>query len=85
MERVLGDKPHRALSLDVAGRDGMLQLVHLLAQLRALGVPSSPHRWFAHRTLADSGLDRLLDDYRKAETPPPATWRVNPARAEPWR
>ncbi|MFF9983438.1 SDR family NAD(P)-dependent oxidoreductase [Streptomyces erythrochromogenes] len=48
--RILGDRPHTAVPLDVPGEDGLVRLVTALAELAAAGVPVAPEALFRGRT-----------------------------------
>ncbi|WP_142214880.1 type I polyketide synthase [Streptomyces sp. SLBN-118] len=48
--RILGDRPHTAVPLDVAGEHGVTRLVTALAELAAAGVPFDPEPLFRGRT-----------------------------------
>ncbi|MFJ7777459.1 SDR family NAD(P)-dependent oxidoreductase [Streptomyces yangpuensis] len=48
--RILGDRPHTAVPLDVPGEHGLLRLVTALAELAVAGVPVAPEALFRGRT-----------------------------------
>ncbi|MFZ3492773.1 beta-ketoacyl synthase N-terminal-like domain-containing protein [Streptomyces sp. 5.8] len=48
--RILGDRPHTVVPLDVPGEHGLLRLVTALAELAAAGVPVAPEALFRGRT-----------------------------------
>ncbi|NUK00140.1 acyltransferase domain-containing protein, partial [Streptomyces lunaelactis] len=48
--RILGDRPHTAVPLDVRGEHGLTRLVTALAELAAAGVPIDPDALFKGRT-----------------------------------
>ncbi|MEV7586298.1 SDR family NAD(P)-dependent oxidoreductase [Streptomyces erythrochromogenes] len=48
--RILGERPHTAVPLDVPGEDGLVRLVTALAELTAAGVPVDPDALFRGRT-----------------------------------
>lgn len=48
--RILGDRPHAVVPLDVPGEHGLLRLVTALAELAAAGVPVAPEALFRGRT-----------------------------------
>ncbi|MFE9561505.1 SDR family NAD(P)-dependent oxidoreductase [Streptomyces sp. NPDC006487] len=48
--RILGDRPHTVVPLDVPGEHGLLRLVTALAELAAAGVPVEPEALFRGRT-----------------------------------
>ncbi|MDQ0945571.1 SDR family NAD(P)-dependent oxidoreductase [Streptomyces sp. V1I1] len=64
--RILGDRPHTAVPLDVPGEHGLSRLVTMLAELAAAGVPFDPEPLFRGRTAA-----------LPAETPRRAGWLVD--------
>ncbi|MFJ5810428.1 SDR family NAD(P)-dependent oxidoreductase [Streptomyces sp. NPDC093093] len=48
--RILGDRPHTVVPLDVPGEHGLVRLVTALAELAAAGVPIAPETLFRGRT-----------------------------------
>ncbi|MDK9498163.1 SDR family NAD(P)-dependent oxidoreductase [Streptomyces katrae] len=48
--RILGERPHTAVPLDVPGEHGLARLVTALAELAAAGVPVEPEALFRGRT-----------------------------------
>ncbi|MFE7093770.1 SDR family NAD(P)-dependent oxidoreductase [Streptomyces erythrochromogenes] len=48
--RILGERPHTAVPLDVPGEDGLVRLVTALAELTAAGVAVDPEALFRGRT-----------------------------------
>ncbi|WP_406397814.1 SDR family NAD(P)-dependent oxidoreductase [Streptomyces sp. NBC_00879] len=48
--RILGDRPHAAVPLDIAGEHGVTRLVTALAELAAAGVPFDPEPLFRGRS-----------------------------------
>ncbi|MFE3604818.1 SDR family NAD(P)-dependent oxidoreductase [Streptomyces goshikiensis] len=50
VSRVLGDRPHVVVPLDVPGTHGLVRLVTALAELVAAGVPIAPEALFRGRT-----------------------------------
>ncbi|MFE9798240.1 SDR family NAD(P)-dependent oxidoreductase [Streptomyces goshikiensis] len=52
VSRVLGDRPHSVVPLDVPGTHGLVRLVTALAELVAAGVPIAPEALFRGRTAA---------------------------------
>ncbi|TDC55606.1 acyltransferase domain-containing protein, partial [Actinomadura sp. KC345] len=64
--KILGDRPHTAVSCDAPGENGLTRLLHALAELAAAGVPVDPLPLFAGR------------DARPLTVPEPAPgWLVN--------
>ncbi len=84
IDRILGDRPHLALGVDVPGRPGWLQLGHCLAQLFTQGVPVQFQAWFKGRGLKDASVAEVLAQARAKANPGPLIWRINGGRAEPW-
>ena len=80
--RILGARPHAAVSLDGAG-GGIVGLLHALAAIMVHGVQTDLSRLFAGRELA---LVDLGDWGREPERPVghrPETWLLNGTRARP--
>ncbi len=50
--RILGERPHTAVALDVPGEPGLARLPQVLARLAAAGVPVDPEALFRGRTRA---------------------------------
>ncbi|WP_407288629.1 SDR family NAD(P)-dependent oxidoreductase [Streptomyces sp. BP-8] len=50
--RILGERPHTAVALDVPGEPGLARLPRVLARLAAAGVPVDPEALFRGRTRA---------------------------------
>ncbi|MGW1378754.1 SDR family NAD(P)-dependent oxidoreductase [Streptomyces sp. NPDC002446] len=48
--RILGERPHTAVALDVPGESGLARLPHVLGRLAAAGVPVDPDALFRGRT-----------------------------------
>ncbi len=80
--RILQGKPHLAVAMDVAGRDGLEQLAHALGQLFAYGAPLRLDRLFAPRQIPSLDLSRLAE-YRGEVRYSPSTWLVNGVRSRP--
>jgi acyl transferase domain-containing protein/NAD(P)H-dependent flavin oxidoreductase YrpB (nitropropane dioxygenase family)/NAD(P)-dependent dehydrogenase (short-subunit alcohol dehydrogenase family) len=59
---ILKDKPHVAINMDLAGRPGLLHLVHSLGQLAVSGVHFFAQKLFEGRTTMRLSLDRLVAD-----------------------
>lgn len=89
--RILGDRPHTVVPLDVPGEHGLVRLVTALAELAAAGVPVEPEALFRGRTrrlperapgrpgwLVDGHLVRTADGVPVAGGLRPAR-RVEPA------
>jgi malonyl CoA-acyl carrier protein transacylase len=82
VERTLAGRPFLAVNMDQPGRNGLLHLVHALAQLASAGVNMDLRRLFEGRIERTLDLGRLVEQTKPA--PPSATtWKVNGARAVP--
>ncbi|MDF1563271.1 MAG: SDR family NAD(P)-dependent oxidoreductase [Deltaproteobacteria bacterium] len=77
--KILGDRPHLAVSLEQPGRDGLTGLLHTLGRLAAAGVAFDPAPLFAGRE------GRPLDLESPAALTSPAAWKVDGHRAVPRR
>jgi len=84
VERILSNKTHTVLSLDAKGRSGWLQLGHLLAQTRNLGLSVNLKSWFKNRRLATISTDEVFKGAEAYANPSPIIWRVNGGKASPW-
>ncbi len=82
--RILRGEPHTAIPLDAAGRDGCLQLAHLLAQCTALGLAVNVDAWFAKRRLPALGVAKLCARVRGEQIRKPTDWLVNGGQSRPW-
>ncbi|MGE7384800.1 SDR family NAD(P)-dependent oxidoreductase [Streptomyces sp. NPDC004126] len=93
--RILGERPHTVVPLDVPGEHGLARLVAALAELVAAGVPVEPEALFRGRTrrlperapgrpgwLVDGHLVRTADGEPVAGGLRPARRVELPARAE---
>lgn len=81
-ERCLEGRDVTLVTLDPAGRHGLLSLVHGLAQLHAAGIA------FSHARLFEERVEKQLDVHRLVEQTKPAplpltTWMVNGSEAIP--
>lgn len=81
-KKILHERPHTAVAMDVAGRDGLEQLMHALAQVAVHGVPLELDELFKHRCLKPWSLAQLARQ-RPDEQMSPSTWLVNGARSRP--
>lgn len=79
---ILGNRTHVALPLDVPGRHGVVQLLHVLARLVATGVRLDLSRLFNGRDVTPLTLASLLQETREQPLPPTA-WLVNGGHARP--
>ncbi len=89
VKQTLGDRPHAALATDLKGRDGLIQLQQVLAQLLISGAEPNLDRLYHGR--CDTAFALVdLDRETGAKELPPNTWLVNGVRArlatepEPW-
>lgn len=80
--QTLGDRPHLAAASDNKGRDGLVQLCHLLGQLLSHGVPADLDRLFSRRDVAPFDLSTLSKQTGQPELPRSA-WVVNSVRSKP--
>lgn len=83
VSRILPNKPHTALSLDAAGREGWTQLGHLLSQCVALGLPVDLTPWYEGRALRQMSVADFCDYARSLANPKRSDWIVGPAKSEP--
>ncbi|NTV11935.1 MAG: ACP S-malonyltransferase, partial [Zoogloea sp.] len=84
VDRILGERSHAALGMDVAGRSGWLQLAHVLGQLYSLGLPVDFGTWFKGRGYEEQPVAEVFSRARARAVPGPMIWRVNGGRALPW-
>ncbi len=80
--QTLGDRPHLAAASDSKGRDGLVQLCHLLGQLLVHGVAANLDHLFASRDVAPFELSALTKQTGQPELPRGA-WVVNSVRSKP--
>ncbi|MEM9660118.1 MAG: ACP S-malonyltransferase, partial [Planctomycetota bacterium] len=78
--RILGDKQHLAIAIDVPGRDGLLQLAHALGRLFTEGMPLRLEKLFAPRHIPALDLSRV-NDRNGGLSHSPSTWLVNGVRS----
>nr|MBA3947194.1 SDR family NAD(P)-dependent oxidoreductase [Herpetosiphonaceae bacterium] len=83
VRQILDGRPHVAVATDVAGRSGLTQLLHALAQLAAQGTTLDLKRLFKGRiTRSKLNVTRLVE-----ETTPkplaPTTWFINGGYSRP--
>lgn len=84
VDRILGDLPHTALGVEVAGRGGWVQLAHVFGQLYALGLPVDFARWFKGRGYPALSVAEVFARASARANPGKMIWRVNGARAVSW-
>ncbi len=77
-----GDAP-TILTLDAAGRDGVTQFAHLLAQASVLGLSVDLRSWFSARGLREIGTETCVSDAKAAAKPKLAEWVISVAGAKP--
>ena len=82
VQTILAGRACAAVTANQSGRSGFIELVHLLGQLAAQGVPVKPQQLFARRK------GELLDFAALAKTGgknqyPPGTWLLNGAWVRP--
>ncbi len=81
-EQIIGERPHIAVSIDRAGRDGLVQFHHTLALLACHGVSINLDRLYQGRVVRKLNLAAIVEE--TSDQPPPATtWLVNGGRARP--
>jgi acyl transferase domain-containing protein/NAD(P)H-dependent flavin oxidoreductase YrpB (nitropropane dioxygenase family)/NAD(P)-dependent dehydrogenase (short-subunit alcohol dehydrogenase family) len=78
--QTLRDRPHLAVPTDAKGRPGLVQLLHLLAQLVVHGVEVQSSRLFQGRGVRPIDLAGLSPDTGKPRYTP-TTWLVNSVRS----
>jgi acyl transferase domain-containing protein/NAD(P)H-dependent flavin oxidoreductase YrpB (nitropropane dioxygenase family) len=79
---ILAGKPHVAINFDQAGRPGLVQFAHALAQLAVAGVPFFAWPLFAGRVTRHLKLATLAADAAKPAFGP-TTWVVTNGQAVP--
>ncbi len=82
VQQILDGRPRAAVAVDVAGRSGIVQLLHALAVLAAHGVPVRLGRLFEGRSARRLDPGRLLEDTREAPLSS-TTWMVTGGRVRP--
>ncbi len=82
VERTLAGRSFKAVHVDQAGRNGVTQLLHALAQLSVVGVKMDLRPLFERRCEATANVSQLMEQAKPA-LPSPTTWKVNGARAVP--
>ena len=83
VKRILGNKPHRVLSLDTPGLSSTEQAAHFLAQLHACGLPVDLSFWFASDAEKGKSLEKICIDAEQEARPPQMTWRIKNGKAFP--
>jgi acyl transferase domain-containing protein/NAD(P)H-dependent flavin oxidoreductase YrpB (nitropropane dioxygenase family)/NAD(P)-dependent dehydrogenase (short-subunit alcohol dehydrogenase family)/acyl carrier protein len=80
--QTLAGKPHLAVASDLKGRPGLVQLLHLLGQLLAAGIPVQMDRLFNDR-LPQTTEGTKREEAREPGRLSPSTWLVNSTRVRP--
>jgi acyl transferase domain-containing protein len=81
--QILAGRPHLAVTGDVKGRPGLVQLQHLLAQLLTEGLPLRLDRLYQNRQCKALDLANLDQETGQVKHSP-TTWLVNSVRVRPW-
>ncbi len=81
--RILEGTSPTILTLDAAGRDGVTQFAHLLAQASVLGLNVDLRPWFTARGLQDGGTETFLSRAKAEAKPKLAEWVISVAGAKP--
>jgi acyl transferase domain-containing protein/NAD(P)H-dependent flavin oxidoreductase YrpB (nitropropane dioxygenase family)/NAD(P)-dependent dehydrogenase (short-subunit alcohol dehydrogenase family) len=82
VESILGNRPHLAVASDVAGRPGLVSLLHALARLVVAGVPVRLDSLTRGRSSGRIDL-AALPKGDGSPAPSPSCWVVNGSRARP--
>lgn len=82
VDKILGDKPYRAIVANQEGSSGLTQLQHLLGELAAHGVPVTVNKLYEGRALKKIDL-KTFAGKTDHEQLSPTTWLVNGSRAIP--
>lgn len=80
-QQILAEKDALAVAVDVAGRNGLVQLLHAVAQLVVHGVPCELQALFRGRISRELDPTRLEQEIGTAIGP--TTWFVNGGQARP--
>jgi NAD(P)-dependent dehydrogenase (short-subunit alcohol dehydrogenase family) len=80
-KKILKDRPFIAVPTDIAGQEGLPQLLRAFGQLLVNGIPLSLDRLFDGRMIKSLNLDE--PGHEKAEALSAATWLVNGSMARP--
>ena len=83
VQNILGDVPHAAVPISVSGHSGWLQLHHLLAKVKSMGVPVDLQPCFDGRGLLPLSIEDLFKKTREQAIQNPMVWRIFGGRAEP--
>ena len=81
-QQILAERRHLSAASDIAGRSGLIQLLHLLGQLAAHGVPVQLERLYQGRMATKLNLTALEEETREKPLAT-TTWLVNGSRARP--
>jgi acyl transferase domain-containing protein len=85
VKRILADKPHTTLALDMPGQPSWLPLGRLLAHAFAIGLPLDLAAWHRNRRLGGRSVEDYLAAVRLDEKGSPTDWWVDPAGSRPVR
>lgn len=80
--QILGDRPHVAVASDSKGRNALVHLNHMLAQLLVAGIDVKLDRLFQGREQKPFDIAKLPQQSTEPETKP-STWVVNSVRCRP--
>ena len=80
--RTLDGWDHAAIPTDVAGKNGIAQLLQTLARLTVAGIPLWTQPLFDGRVRTDVSLKNLLED-AKPKPVPPTAWMLTAGQAVP--
>lgn len=81
-DRILGDRPHLTVASDQPGRQGLVQLLHMLGRLAAEGVAVDLNRLFAGASMNLLNLNNLSTQAARTRTGA-GVWLVTGGRARP--
>ncbi len=83
ISRIFEDDVPTILTLDAAGRDGVTQFAHLLAQATVLGLSVDLHPWFSARGLQEDSSETYVANAKAEAKPKLAEWVISVAGAKP--
>ena len=82
VSEILGERPHKVVATDVAGKSSLVQLLQALAQLGAEGVAIHLDRLFVARSIRQLRLESLVAETQEQPLSR-SVWLVNGGRAHP--
>ena len=82
--QILHDKSHTTLAIDAAGKSGMTQMAHFLAQTHAMKLPMDLSIWFNGRVNDTIEVEDVALAAEKLKNPSKTTWRIKNGKALPW-